>query len=149
MFGFGRHSPKTAICYIRQARVLLHASSKTAAGFYTATPPWLAMDLADVVALDAGIEAALAGSKAKVPTPARDANPLVELYQLASVKTWAGFALNARSVHIERSGEVLTFRPMRNLGPRNGFQPIPELAFDVAAGESASSGLVRALALAE
>lgn len=149
MFGFGKSPSKLAICYIRRQQVFVHASSKTVAGFYTATPPWLAADIADSGGLDACIEAALAGSKANVPTPDRDANPVLALYRLAGVNTWNRFVLDAKSVHVEQSGKVRTFRPMKDLGPRSGFQPIPELSFEVGPDERASSALFRAIELAE
>ncbi len=148
MFGWGRQRIRSAACYLRDGKLYLHSSSLAAAGFWTATPPWLVVDPADVEGLSRAIDAALAGSRARVRTPDRDTPVLAPLYELAGVKSWSRFVAGTRSVTIEQAGAVRTFTPMRNAGARGGFEGLPELAFEGRADEASGPALRRALELA-
>lgn len=147
MFGFDERQARVATCYLRKGQVYLHASSRTVDGFYVATPPFLVVDLANSRKVEASITSALAGSKAKVPTPPRDVELLSALYELAGVKTWGSFVRGAKMTHLYQLETTLRFRPTRNFGARNGFEEIAEAVFETSPHESSSSALVRAFEL--
>lgn len=146
MFGLGKRHAKTATAYLRRGQVYLHATSTADAGFDVATPPWLVIDTTDIAGLDAGLRAALDGSRAKVRTPGRDANILGPLYELAGVKSWRGFVGGAKTVHVTENDGKLSFEPSENAG-KDGVQGLPELAFDATPGQSPGAALLAAFEL--
>jgi len=146
MFGFGKKRVKNATAYLRKGKVYLHSTSTAKAGFDVATPPWLVIDADDVAALDAGLRAALDGSRAKVNTPGRDANILAPIYELAGTKSWRGFIGGTMTVNVMEDGSRLSFQPTENAG-KDGVLGQSELDFDAAPGQSPGAALLEAFKL--
>lgn len=53
------------------------------------------------------------------------------LLRLAGVKSWSTFMKTARSVGIELEGSIVRIEPARNLGPKEGFEPLRDKQIEV------------------
>jgi hypothetical protein len=74
--------------------------------------------------LGSAILGALDGSQENVPHPTLWKNLFDPILQLAHVKSWNAFAKSAKCVEIEFGTNCVSFLPTRNLGPRDGFEPL-------------------------
>jgi hypothetical protein len=72
--------------------------------------------------------AAMSASRTGVPHPQTWAGLLDPLLRLAGVKTWSTFAKSATCAEIEEEGAKVSVIPTRNLGAKEGFQPVPARA---------------------
>jgi hypothetical protein len=92
---------KHATIYCKTDGWYLHPDSKTTVGVYIGTPPHLRLDIG-VSSEDLGkaIHSALAGSRCGVPHPTDWDKVVRPTLDLARVKTWRGFAKDARCVSI-------------------------------------------------
>jgi hypothetical protein len=113
-----------ADAYEWRGRIFLHAYSKTTVGLSVLSQPVLAADPRDPSELGRAILLALAGSKKGVPHPSIWENVSAPLLELAGAKSRSAFFRSARCVDIKCEGDRVTFTPMRNLGTREGYEPI-------------------------
>jgi hypothetical protein len=123
---------KAATVYRRSSALLLHSSSKTTAGLWIATAPFLRVESGSAQAAKG--EAALAvlnASQEGVPHPTNWSGLVAPLLELAGVKSWATFMKGAACLNLEVEGEQLKVIPNRNLGPKEGFEPVPENAVEL------------------
>lgn len=69
---------------------------------------------------------ALAGSGEVVPHPTQDQwkGKFLPFFQAAGVRSLKAFMADATNVEIKRSDGQLELMPYRNLGPKDGFEPI-------------------------
>src|SRR5260370_31531114 len=116
---------KRATAYKRGDRIFLHASSKTTAGVWMLTPSVLAPDQGDPAYLGRAILDALEGSEEGIAHPNSWRGIFDPLLQLAGVKSWDAFAKSARCVEIEFGTNRVSFLPTKNLGAKDGFEPLP------------------------
>jgi hypothetical protein len=140
---------KAATVYERSNALYLHASSKTTAGVWIATPPFTKVDT-DTTTLAKGeaILQVIKASQEGVPHPTNWNGLIDPLLALADVKSWATFMKNAAGVAMESDGERLKLIPNRNLGPKDGFEPVLAGAVDVscqAAPDAIGSALEKLL----
>lgn len=131
---------KAATVYQNGSVVCFHSSSKTTAGLWIATPPFLRVEPGSAVAAkgEAVLEV-LNASREGVPHPTSWGGLIAPLLELAGVKSWAAFMKNAACLNLEVLGERLKVIPNRNLGPKEGFEPVPgdavEIPFPSSPGE--------------
>src|SRR5664280_101765 len=116
---------KRAIAYKRADEIFLHASSMTTAGVWIISLPVLTCNLNDRARLSGYIAEALEGSKEGVSHPTSWKGLFDPVLELAGVKSWSAFAKPAKCVQIELESDQVRFTPTKNLGPKEGFQPIP------------------------
>lgn len=116
---------KAATAYKRGNILYLHSSSKTTAGVWIATPPFATV-LTDTTVLAKGeaILEAINASQDGVPHPTSWNGLINPLLELAGVRTWATFMKSAVCVGIEFDDGRLKLIPNRNLGPKDGFEPV-------------------------
>jgi hypothetical protein len=115
---------KMATAYKMGDRIFLHASCKTTAGVWILCRPVLAIDQGDLGNLGAAILHALDGSQENVPHPIVWKDLFNPILQLARVKSWTTFAKSAKCVEIEFGTNRVSFLPTKNLGPKDGFEPL-------------------------
>ncbi len=68
----------------------------------------------------------LNASEEGVPHPTNWSGLLAPLLEIAGVKAWSTFTKGAKSLDLEAEGGRLKVVPTRNLGPREGFEALPE-----------------------
>lgn len=121
---------KAATVYKRPDGFYLHSESQTTAGIWLATAPFLRIALdASSRTMGEAIAEALAGSQYSIEHPTKwSDNPILPMLEIAGVKSWTVFAGDALCVSIQLSQTTLTVTPERNLGPKEGFEPIPGVA---------------------
>lgn len=116
---------KAAAAYRIGDAIILHASSRTTAGLWILSTPVLACDAGDTLQLGKGILAALEGSVDGVPHPTSWKGRFDPVLRLAGVRSWRSFARTASCVEIECEKASMKFEPTRNLGPKEGYEPLP------------------------
>jgi hypothetical protein len=127
----------------RNGRIVVASYSKTTPGF-SVLNSWQAAYPDSILPEELGkaVMAALAASREDVPPPPpRQSSPSPELKALmtsAGVKSYSAFMNGARSVDVrqENRSNVITVTPMRNCGPREGFDFLPDLALELPATSS-------------
>jgi hypothetical protein len=115
---------KRATAYKRGDRILLHASSKTIDGVWVLTAPVLTEDRNNSVRLGKAVLDALDGSKEGIDHPTSWTGVFDPVLRLAGVKSWNAFTRSAKCVEIEFGTNQVTFVPTKNLGPKDGFEPL-------------------------
>lgn len=142
--------PKSVSIYQRKGALYVSAAHKTQAGFW--------IDEADVVMLpnpepanvESVVKAALVRSREGVPTPPQSADLSASLLAAAGVASWNTFAKSAKYVDVHQDGDSLKVTPYRNLGGRDGFEPMQDRAAIVAVADPRlGEAVIRALEAAE
>lgn len=144
---------KAATVYKRANHIYLHASSKTTAGVWIATPPFIRVD-SDASPSDLGksVNDALGGSQTQAPHPTKWSGLQAPLLEQAGVKSWETFMRKAQCLNIEASEDRLKLIPNRNLGATEGFEPMLDKSIDVPLTSSLDQigmALTEALALCQ
>jgi hypothetical protein len=117
---------KRATAYKRgQQIIILHASSRTNVGVWILSAPVLVAEQNDPVQLGNAILTVLDGSKENIAHPTSWTGRFDVVLKLAGVKTWSVFAKSAKCVQIEFETNRISFLPTRNLGAKDGFEPLP------------------------
>lgn len=142
--------PKSVSIYQRKGAVYVAASHQTQAGFW--------VDDEDVVTLvapqpaDVGhaVEAALARSREGAPTPPPSADLSAPLLAAAGVASWNTFTKTAKYVGVRQNGDTIKVTPYKNLGGKDGFDPMQDKATSLPSGNlGLAAAVVRALEMAE
>jgi len=110
-----------ASIYVRNGVAFVVSASRTTDGFWIEQEPYFMDDNVDPQVLAAQVTEALDASKFDVPTPSSE-SIASRLPELAGVKSFAIFMRGAVSVDISRDAGGITVTPMRNAGPRAGFE---------------------------
>lgn len=142
--------PKSVSIYERKGVVYVSASHQTQAGFWVGDSNVVA--LIDPQAADVGsaVEAALARSRENVPTPPTSADLSGPLLAAAGVASWNTFARMAKHVDVYQKGDVFEITPYRNLGGKEGFEPISSKATLLPSGSPGlAAAVARAIEMAE
>ena len=144
---------KAAAVYKRANRIYLHASSKTTAGVWIATPPFIQVDSGSSPSdLGKSVMDALGGSQALVPHPTKWSGLLAPLLEQAGVKSWETFMRKSQCLNLEATEDRLKLIPNRNLGTTEGFEPMLDKAIDVpltSSPDQTGTALTDALALCQ
>ncbi|MFO0907107.1 MAG: contact-dependent growth inhibition system immunity protein [Isosphaeraceae bacterium] len=123
---------KQAVAYSKDQVYYIHASSRTTAGMWIATPPFLKVAAdGDVKALGDAILQALNASTDPVPQPTNWSGLIAPLLELAGVKSWGTFMRRAKCLEVGMDGEKLRLTPNRNLGSKEGFEASPSKAVEL------------------
>lgn len=118
---------KLATVYERKGRLIVQPSSKTTAGIWILQEPVLSTSAdADAGEVGALVRQALESSQADVPHPTRWAGLVQPLLKAAGVRSYKTFVNGARGIDVYQEGETISFTPFRNLGHKEGFEPISE-----------------------
>lgn len=116
---------KAATAYKKANRVYLHASSKTSAGVWVASHPFIQVESsAPPAIMGQSLMEALNGSQDGVPHPTKWSELIAPLLEQAGVKSWTTFMRKAQCVNLETTVDGLKFIPTRNLGTSEGFEPM-------------------------
>ena len=128
---------KAATVYKRADRIFLHASSKTTAGVWIATPPFVNVEAGASMA-DLGKLAMLAllGSQPQVPHPTKWSVLLAPLMEQAGVSNWQPLMRMAQCLDLEATDDRINVIPNRNLGAIGGFEQILDKAIQVSLSSS-------------
>jgi hypothetical protein len=127
---------KAAIVYKRADRIYIHALSKTTAGVWIATPPFIQVEGGALSDLGKSVMEALGGSQPQVPHPTKWGGLLAPLLAQAGVKTWETFIREAQCISLEATEDRLKLIPNRNLGTTEGFEPILDKAIEISLSSS-------------
>ena len=119
---------QNASAYEWRGRIFLHAYSKTTHGVWILSQPVLEADPRNPAELGRAILLALAGSKEGVPHPSIWDDVSAPLIKFVGAKSRSAFFGSARSVSIKHQSDPVMFTPKRNLGTRNGYEPLQEKA---------------------
>jgi hypothetical protein len=143
----------SATIYQRNDGLYLHSDSRTTAGVLIATPPFLKLHL-DASAIEKGdaVIGALKASQDCLTHPNEWSGIFTPMLQLAGVTNWAAFMKKSLCVTIDLKRDHITFAPHRNLGPKEGYDPISTKAVQIRAESSpqtVGAALERALSLCE
>jgi hypothetical protein len=115
---------RRAAAYKRGEQIFLHASCKTTAEVWIVCGPALVADQNDVASLGKAVLDALERSKENVPHPTQWKGIFDPLLRVAGVKSWNAFAKRAKGVEIEFGTNRISLIPTKNLGPKDGFDPL-------------------------
>lgn len=143
---------KSATVYSRLGRFYVHASSRTTAGVWIATPPFIQVE-AGATSSDLGrsVFQALSSSQSEVPHPTKWSSLMAPLLAHAGVKTWETFTRKSQCLTLEATENRIKLIPSRNLGATEGFEPMLDKAIEFSLSPSSLDqlGLVveRGLAL--
>jgi hypothetical protein len=141
-------SDRLAALYVRRGTCFVTTMNRSADGFWFESEPVFVEDGVDVTVLSARIQQALAASRSNVPTPPR--NELgSRLPGLAGVKSYGAFMKGSVRVSILSDGDEIKLTPMRNGGPRKGFEPKSEEVVIVENADSLAISLAAVMAAAE
>jgi hypothetical protein len=123
---------KSAAVFSRNGVLYFHSQSRTTAGVWIATSPFLRIEPDGSPARkgEAAVEA-LRASQDGVPHPTNWNGLLTPLLELAGVKSWSTFMKGAKSLGLEVEGDGLKMVPTRNLGPKEGFEAVPEQTVEI------------------
>lgn len=112
---------KRAVAYKRNDRIIVHASSKTAAGVWMLAEPVMMADGVGSAALGEMILAALQGSEEGLPHPTSWKDIFDPVLKITGEKSWGRFIKSTRCIEVEVDGEVASLVPTKNMGAREGF----------------------------
>lgn len=142
--------PKSVSIYERKGIVYVSASHQTQAGFWVDDEDVGVLSSPQPVDIVDAVRAALARSREGVPTPPPSADLSTPLLAAAGVASWNTFAKMAKYVGVRQDGDAVKVTPYKNLGGKDGFDPMQDKATSLPVGDSGlADTLVRALEMAE
>jgi hypothetical protein len=94
------------------------------AGVWILCRPVLMVDQNDSGKLGDAIFEVLGGSTENISHPTFWKGVFDPIIQMAGVKSWNAFSKSAKCVEIEFETNRVSFLPTRNLGPKDGFEPL-------------------------
>ena len=112
---------KATVAYKKGDAYYLHSSSKTTAGVWIATAPFLKIEMNSTPSTKGEAVLQVDASHDVIPHPTNWAGLISPLLELAGVKSWATFMKHAKCLNVEADGERLRLIPNRNLGSKEGF----------------------------
>lgn len=115
-----------ATAYYINGEVLLHPSSRTTVGVWILSEPVTSCVPTRVLELRENILNALDQSKDNVRHPTNWKGLFAPILKMSGTKTLGEFMRLAKCVEIDRQGDLIVFTPTRNLGVKEGFEPINE-----------------------
>lgn len=118
--------------YRKDDAYYISSSSKTTVGVWIATVPFLKVEANSTPSTKGeAVLQALDASHHGVPHPINWTELGCPLLKLAGVRSWAAFMKRAKCLDVEADGEKLRLVPYRNLGPKEGFEPILDRAVEL------------------
>ena len=141
---------KLASVYRRKGVLFVVASHKTEAGFWVGDAKIAVVESGDEGGILTAVAEALALSRNNVPTPPRDADLVGSLLATAGVSSWNTFAKLAKCVDVHLKDGRLEITPYRNMGGRNGFDPMTDRSVRLTEGSpDLGKAVLAALEVAE
>jgi hypothetical protein len=141
--------PKSINIYERIGTVYVVASHKTQAGFWVDDDEVITLSAPQPVDLENAAQAALARSREGVPTPPPSTDLSVPLLAAAGVASWNTFAKAAKHVDVRLNGDTIKITPYKNLGGKDGFEPMQDKAVSLPSGDlGLASAITHALEIA-
>ena len=142
--------PKRVSIYQRAGTVYVVASHLTEAGFWVDDEDVVTLIAPKPADVGSATEAALGRSREGVPTPPPSADLSVPLLVAAGVESWNAFAKSAKYVGVRQNGDTIKVTPYRNLGGKDGFDPMQDKAKSLSSeNPELAAVVVRALEMAE
>lgn len=119
---------KKAAAYLRRNKVIICPVSDTTDGVGVICEPIFDLDANNVLGLGEAVLEALALSQDGIqhPGPTEWSKLLEPVLKAAKVGSWSTFVRSAKDVIVRFETNRIVYVPTRNLGPRNGFAPLPE-----------------------
>jgi len=142
---------QSAVAYFTNGRIIIAPVSRTLSADTIATDPqWFGKSAKKAVVAQA-IADALSASQTGLtdPTPEQWKRQFIPFQDAAAVKNFKTFMREAKRVDIDRTDDKVVLTPSDNLGVNNGFEPRPDDAKTVTAGdgEAAAGALLILLGL--
>lgn len=117
-----------ATAYQRGDSFYLHSESQTTSGVWIAVRPFIRLPRrVSAEELGAAVEETLAASQLGVTHPTDWDTVEYPLPTLAGVKSWATFMRTASCVNIKEMNGYVEMRPSKNIGPKEGYEPMEEV----------------------
>jgi hypothetical protein len=114
--------------YRRQGKLTMSALSKTVAGFWIQAGPFLSVpENAGEEEVVHALMTALEGSKSGVDGPTDWKEFQKRFLKSVGVKSMRDLHVDTTSCGVEKEGNQLKFTPSQNLGPKEGFAPLPSV----------------------
>ena len=136
---------RSAVVYAINDRLIIGASRRTATGLRLEVEPQTLGGNAGLAELVASLSSALAASM-PAAIPPRDWKGFFDPFlKAAGVRSFKAFMAAAQSVSIDERDGTFVVTPYRNLGPSEGFEPIPSEAATSPDLETAVSAVVEKL----
>jgi hypothetical protein len=127
---------KRAAAYKREMKIYFHSDSKTTAGVWIATAPFVALEESDLPPRKGNcLREVLGHSQEGVPHPTRW-DLFDPMLKLAGVKSWSKFVKSTASCSVELEGDQFQFIPYKNLGPSKGYVQIQDRKMVISADAS-------------
>lgn len=120
--------PKSVSIYERAGTVYVIASHKTQAGFWVDDDEVMTLVAPQTAELGNAVQAALTRSREGVPTPPPSVDLSLPLLAAAGVASWNTFAKAAKHVDVRLNGDTIKVTPYKNLGGKDGFEPMQDKA---------------------
>jgi hypothetical protein len=140
---------RSAVAYLVNQRLIVAPVVRTTSGLGLEIEPSQVNNPPDEGVLARALDDALAGSDRIVPHPTQDEwKGIFEPFQtVAGVRSLKSFMKDAKRVDIEQADGYLRLTPNRNLGVRDGFEPLSEGAVRLPANDlpHAAMALLRLL----
>jgi hypothetical protein len=112
---------KCATAYKRRKRIYLHSYSKTTAGAWIATAPFVPIEESESPSCKGNnVREVLRHSQEGVPHP-KNWGLIEPMLKLAGVTSWSKFAASAAGCFIELEGDQVHVIPNKNLGPKKQY----------------------------
>ena len=112
-----------AAAYIFQGQIVLAAERETTAGVWISDGPVQVYESTDPMILGQAVLGALAASRRATPHPTDWKSVANPVPAAAGAKSHKAFMASAKHVTVEAKGSQVIFRPSRNLGAKEGFEP--------------------------
>lgn len=142
--------PKRVSIYERADTVYVVTSHQTQAGFWVDDEDVEVLSSPQPVDIIDAVRAALARSCEGVSTPSPSADLSAPVLAAAGVASWNTFAKMAKYVGVRQNGDTVKVTPYKNLGGKDGFDPMQDKVTSLPVGDSGLADiLVRALEMAE
>ena len=101
---------KYAHIYKRGDKILMHANSRTVAGFWIAWPPMVVAAVAVPADVGRGVQQVLASSRSDVPAPSPNEKVGQSLLVVAGVRSWRELTKASLGLMLELLGSELTIK---------------------------------------
>ena len=119
---------RSAVVYLVNHHLIIGASRRTATGLQMEVEPRSMHVDAEAEEVAASLLAALEPSEVSAVRPTDWKSVFEPFLKAAGVRRFKAFMSTARSVNVDEQDGAFLVTPNRNLGPREGFEPIPSEA---------------------
>lgn len=138
---------RAAVIYVINGRLVVGGNAKTTTGLRLNVDPITLPGDASAPEIGAVVLGRLEQSEVVLPHPAQTEwkgffDPFL---RAGGVRSFKAFMAGAQLIEVDQDGTGFTLTPTRNLGPKDGFEPLAQEALKLTGGASEIGATVRAL----